>query len=187
MVYNAGLLAMGLSPPARGILAVSPSQIELLRSIPARAGYLYLALRFTICNAVYPRPCGGPSMLSSQRGQRTGLSPPARGILLDLAPNVARQGSIPARAGYPAAGLRSPRPRWVYPRPRGVSPFDFHLLRGLSGLSPPARGILGVERRTVARWRSIPARAGYPDVVDIAGRLPGVYPRPRGVSPRNLH
>ncbi len=89
-------------------------------------------------------------------------------------------GSIPAHAGKPWERAIVRAIPWVYPRPRGeASPRSF----GTScrtGLSPPTRGSLAVDRTGRVTSRSIPAHAGKPWDAFAGGVRVGVYPRPRG-------
>ena len=72
---------------------------------------------------------------------RSGLSPPARGILAFSVLRRPARRSIPARAGYPSCSSSERRRREVYPRPRGVSAPMTVRVPSAIGLSPPMQGI----------------------------------------------
>ena len=172
----------GLSPPARGILQFSDKCTFALRSIPACAGDPHRPQPPTHLYTVYPRPRGGSDANGGAAGKTDGLSPPARGIPARMVRGYACDPSIPARAGDPRGIRMGCWPCPVYPRPRGGSGVEAARLPPHHGLSPPARGILGVHRVARLPFGSIPARAGYPSAPYSPRACASVYPRPRGVS-----
>ena len=110
----------------------------------------------------------------------TGLSPRARGSLIEVAAVADREGSIPAGAGKPGRELGLPAMARVYPRGRGeaLGPSRFH---GFSkGLSPRARGshVAALVNHHVTG--SIPAGAGKPTSRNGTDVMCRVYPRGRG-------
>jgi len=96
----------GLSPRVRG----SPHQLRRAErrfgSIPARAGEPMSAGRFTPASGVYPRACGGADRADWAKAELAGLSPRVRGSLRGDGAGAPAHGSIPARAGEPAACSR---------------------------------------------------------------------------------
>ena len=94
-------LTCGLSPRVRGnryaVVVVEPS----LGSIPACAGEPLRHAASCTLTAVYPRVCGGTSIVTRMSLAVPGLSPRVRGNL-PWAFNLGyRRGSIPACAGEP--------------------------------------------------------------------------------------
>ena len=121
-----------------------------------------------------------------RRLRSRGLSPPTRGSLLSASLSLALDRSIPAHAGEPSCGSRSPARTGVYPRPRGgASGANFSHVTD-SGLSPPTRGSPGVIVGRIPSGRSIPAHAGEPAGLWSAVRSTTVYPRPRGGASSNV-
>ncbi len=109
-----------------------------------------------------------------------GLSPLARGNLLDGGNKAFRQGPIPARAGEPATGNQPPGLRKAYPRSRGGTITLPGAARCLYGLSPLARGNLDQLVECIVSAGPIPARAGEPRLMCRPNRPSGAYPRSRG-------
>ena len=102
-VVSAGCEVTGLSPRVRGNLAERVLSPDRHGSIPARAGEPQRSQSFRTGRLVYPRACGGTHSLLLLCSFRPGLSPRVRGNLPIVSDNAARHGSIPARAGEPAA------------------------------------------------------------------------------------
>ena len=118
---------------------------------------------------------------------KRGLSPHARGNLRAASAVAVLSGSIPARAGQPAAATPTSPPPWVYPRTRGAtSPGRSAGFSG-SGLSPHARGNLNKLREVQVALRSIPARAGQPVMMAVGAIAVAVYPRTRGATGTNIN
>ena len=99
---SADVVALGLSPLARGNLN-GKNQAFLRRGpIPARAGEPpYVGLTYPSGRA-YPRSRGGTIGHAGNPTYGTGLSPLARGNLTQRVAIKAHLGPIPARAGEPA-------------------------------------------------------------------------------------
>ena len=106
----------GLSPRVRGNPTILLIAAVGLRSIPACAGEPFVIRFNASAYTVYPRVCGGTSMLWAQWRTRLGLSPRVRGNRTGTANPAAFLRSIPACAGEPSAALLAARPPTVYPR-----------------------------------------------------------------------
>ena len=133
---------------------------------------------------VYPRLRGGSQVNYGNPTTSGGLSPPTRGIPPAAVIVIKSCRSIPAYAGDPdefVAGIGYVR---VYPRLRGGSLFNPARSGGISGLSPPTRGIPSGSGRHHYSGGSIPAYAGDPLTASDSGTLLAVYPRLRGGSVR---
>ena len=172
---------LGLSPRMRG----NPEErrtVDLLGgSIPAYAGEPSSSSVSSSGSGVYPRVCGGTCLPSLTRRRRQGLSPRMRGNHRPADQPVSNTGSIPAYAGEPMRRNRWPLPATVYPRVCGGTPFLGGDSGGGGGLSPRMRGnpIVGLIR--TFGIGSIPAYAGEPVSVQVAGvRAQGLSPRMRG-------
>ena len=136
---------IGLSPRVRGnrckIVRGAPPQ----RSIPACAGEPSLHPASHRQRQVYPRVCGGTTVLKYKEQFDEGLSPRVRGNPIRLTYGCTITRSIPACAGGTL---------------RDVAP-----TRSASGLSPRVRGNrFDISIFSVAE-RSIPACAGEPSLV----------------------
>ena len=133
-----------------------------------------------VCRRAYPRWRGGniPGMRATASG--SGLSPLARGKHDFSGTNILSTGPIPAGAGETWPPLPLPGRRWAYPRWRGGNAAVDEGVEVAAGLSPLARGKLGlaVVRETFAG--PIPAGAG--ETFDGVAVEPahGAYPRWRG-------
>ena len=175
---------MGLSPRVRGILFPSLNAMRTFGSIPARAGNPSSTCAGGAGNGVYPRACGESDCSRSSSSRVAGLSPRVRGIRVHDRRAEFRAGSIPARAGNPAALAALWCGARVYPRACGESrsPIGDELYR--KGLSPRVRGILVMGRLDDLIERSIPARAGNPISAPRWRTATGVYPRACGESAR---
>ena len=95
-------------------------------------------------------------------------------------PQIARHGSIPARAGEPIRLMVRARRRWVYPRACGGTETVTSDSASVNGLSPRVRGNLVAHYHRSGAERSIPARAGEPPWVSCHPVSPAVYPRACG-------
>ena len=124
---------------------------------------------------VYPRP-------DPRERIREGSSPLARGLRLVELLRGAREGIIPARAGFTSRRVSSRVSfSWDHPRSRGVYGAQRRRRPASPGSSPLARGLPGGSPPHVRHLRIIPARAGF-----TRGRpgRPGWtpdHPRSRGV------
>ncbi len=176
--------ARGPSPLARG----SPLAITALHlrsgSIPARAGQPECNRRRTPCRGVHPRSRGAAWWSTASTWPSWGPSPLARGSLVVDGFDLAKLGSIPARAGQPirrSLGLVDPG---VHPRSRGAAD---SLRIGWwcgQGPSPLARGSRAGAVCGLADPGSIPARAGQPGIWRRWRHERGVHPRSRGAAAR---
>ena len=173
----------GLSPPTRGNLPPAEWSVQATRSIPAHAGEPPGRRGGVSHRAVYPRPRGGTSTPAARTHWRRGLSPPTRGNRRLVSHPRRLSRSIPAHAGEPADASPSPAHATVYPRPRGGTSALAFLPFHSGGLSPPTRGNLALNRRELAKTRSIPAHAGEPSINRPRTFSSSVYPRPRGGTP----
>ncbi len=174
------LSPVGLSPLARGTRTSRSGNITGTWFIPAGAGNTKNTTSGIPDPTVYPRWRGEhyPAILFTTRA--VGLSPLARGtpFFRYTVFNAAR--FIPAGAGNtPAQWARFLK--WaVYPRWRGEHRSNALVLKGVTGLSPLARGTLSHQQMSLRDCRFIPAGAGNtrPSVLVVPPSL--VYPRWRG-------
>jgi len=111
-----------------------------------------------------------------------GLSPLARGNPTPHGDDQVRPGPIPARAGQPRAGYRSPCPARAYPRSRGATCCCGVTGTAASGLSPLARGNHALMTCPHGGLGPIPARAGQPKNRPPHENMPRAYPRSRGAT-----
>ena len=109
----------GLSPRVRGNPTVASFNASGKGSIPARAGEPWFERIGREGKKVYPRACGGTSMVRSMVHLLIGLSPRVRGNPQPAGPGRAPGGSIPARAGEPVRTARATTSGRVYPRACG--------------------------------------------------------------------
>ena len=135
-----GLSLEGLSPRLRGNHGWNGAADSERRSIPAPAGEPRTGGSRKCGRPVYPRACGGTSVLAYAGPWESGLSPRLRGNPPVVLRRIYFRGSIPAPAGEPLPVPRQPPDKWVYPRACGGTPL--HIGRGhlLRGLSPRLRG-----------------------------------------------
>ena len=174
----------GLSPLARGNPWRTRRRGTRCGPIPAGAGQPRARGGHRTATRAYPR-WRGATWYSGKVGQLVpGLSPLARGNLVQRQGGPARAGPIPAGAGQPCGALVSKRPSGAYPRWRGatmtISP-DECVPRGLS---PLARGNRSQPMRRVRRAGPIPAGAGQPLPSPRPNNPLGAYPRWRGATRR---
>ena len=106
----------GLSPRVRGNQGITRRGPRWSRSIPACAGEPASPSEWTVLTRVYPRVCGGTSKASKISIEVNGLSPRVRGNPPASRGRKQGQGSIPACAGEPRAGLKLLATYGVYPR-----------------------------------------------------------------------
>ena len=152
----------GLSPRVRGNRSRRGDQDGDVRSIPASAGEPHHRRTRQQHRAVYPRECGGTRAETSRGTASRGLSPRVRGNLPAPVRVRVYQGSIPASAGEPTPGGRSPTVAMVYPRECGGTDPDGQAAFDREGLSPRVRGNRAPHRVRPAGPGSIPASAGEP-------------------------
>ena len=171
---------LGLSPRVRGNPVIRPNDERRYRSIPARAGEPAPAAHPCGDTAVYPRACGGTGVKPYGVKIIRGLSPRVRGNLRRPLCPVGSWRSIPARAGEPHVCQLFPIRMSVYPRACGGTRSILDEDGNLAGLSPRVRGNRVVQANIGQKARSIPARAGEPEIPAIPGRVRTVYPRACG-------
>ncbi len=130
----------GLSPLARGTLHGYASSQRRSRFIPAGAGNTPRLFKRGRRGSVYPRWRGEHHKETILRFVQVGLSPLARGTLLQCQQSFPDCRFIPAGAGNTRRWHRQTPVLSVYPRWRGEHYRDrfWNLQRG--GLSPLARG-----------------------------------------------
>ena len=150
------------------------------RSIPARAGEPRASDRRCRRHRVYPRAGGGAWVWTAADSAFLGLSPRGRGSLDRDESYCVGPGSIPARAGEPAAAAAGSGIGQVYPRAGGGAQGRCCTSSDLLGLSPRGRGSRGGTAGARRRQGSIPARAGEPPVLICACIPTRVYPRAGG-------
>ena len=146
-------------------------------SIPAYAGEPTWTYRPRRMCPVYPRVCGGTLQGIRAGGGSSGLSPRMRGnpVLAHSGPEQA--GSIPAYAGEPRAAVSWRPGSPVYPRVCGGTWLCRHSCQTGGGLSPRMRGNLFLAQLARSPAGSIPAYAGEPITITMAGTRGTVYPR----------
>ena len=173
-------IAKGLSPHARGNLMPTIRPGKMQGSIPACAGKPYPISRSRPRPGVYPRMRGETDQAVVMVLDVAGLSPHARGNLIEPVPVSTIAGSIPACAGKPP-GYPPPLPfGWVYPRMRGETSVKKVEEALAQGLSPHARGNRSGVMYFLPRKGSIPACAGKPTGPGDRDTQTEVYPRMRG-------
>ena len=118
--YSAFVQWMDRSIPARaGNLFLASEQLTPKGSIPARAGEPSKPPQRTVAGPVYPRACGGTVGIVHSFNGWTGLSPRVRGNLFLASEQLTPKGSIPARAGEPSKPPQRTVAGPVYPRACG--------------------------------------------------------------------
>ena len=179
-----GSTFQGLSPRVRGNRLPQPLPADAGRSIPACAGEPKSRTKMKTTPSVYPRVCGGTSLLQTIIRPRQGLSPRVRGNPCASLSSTLRSGSIPACAGEPEAASCSRMGCRVYPRVcGGTMDFPFQL-RHSTGLSPRVRGNRMRNSNWIVQSGSIPACAGEPRCICTRCTSKGVYPRVCGGTAR---
>ena len=160
---------------------VGDSRAGSPRIIPARAGFTRLGRASCSAARDHPRSRGVYGSAHRHQVLVPGSSPLARGLLLREASAQRGPGIIPARAGFTC--FWTPRTHWSadHPRSRGVYQTTTRGVVAAAGSSPLARGLLGVTRQTLDRWRIIPARAGFTAGPFPEGAWEANHPRSRGV------
>ena len=130
----------GLSPRVRGSPRHRPAGQHAIGSIPACAGEPPSKTASAHTRRVYPRVCGGASLLDMCAVDPLGLSPRVRGSRLRGIGHPQRLGSIPACAGEPCSAIISLPSTRVYPRVCGGAPSAKKSSAFRKGLSPRVRG-----------------------------------------------
>ena len=170
----------GLSPRVRGNRNEKGPDLLFRGSIPARAGEPQSCANPRLLCEVYPRACGGTAIVRQPATIVRGLSPRVRGNRYFPNRNIFLNGSIPARAGEPAASGERVTKIKVYPRACGGTFIQSRRLILLIGLSPRVRGNLSPVDRNLYTSGSIPARAGEPSQAGAQSPAIRVYPRACG-------
>ena len=173
---------MGLSPLARGNRRLSGPCCRGKGPIPARAGQPGAAALLAALPGAYPRSRGATRQPGRPIFCNRGLSPLARGNLNACRWNHADRGPIPARAGQPASRPARRPMNGAYPRSRGATDAGSASLGQSPGLSPLARGNLGLAGDQRGGQRPIPARAGQPCARSMPETRRRAYPRSRGAT-----
>ncbi len=130
----------------------------------------------------YPRSRGATETTPEQDKPEPGLSPLARGNLLNAERGVVHPGPIPARAGQPRADRLVGQTEGAYPRSRGATSRMAISSSRVHGLSPLARGNHPMTTHHTLGSGPIPARAGQPQSSARARCRLGAYPRSRGAT-----
>ena len=133
-------IRVGLSPLARGTLGQRPGWHPIFRFIPAGAGNTCRLTADAFALTVYPRWRGEHTSPQRFATRCNGLSPLARGTLINTSLTPSPLRFIPAGAGNTPCQFAALPSSSVYPRWRGE-----HLKSGFYtlpkfGLSPLARG-----------------------------------------------
>ena len=171
----------GSSPLARGLRHEPDEQPEIVRIIPARAGFTRAGAHPPGEGRDHPRSRGVYFTDQTEPSQNLGSSPLARGLRGLHSPHHRGRRIIPARAGFTVPGRqRGPQAR-DHPRSRGVYPRPDPRERIREGSSPLARGLRYRPCGSGPGDRIIPARAGFTISVDLDGVCAEDHPRSRGV------
>mgnify|MGYP000946773022 CR=1 FL=1 len=162
IMWSASALSgCGSSPLARGLRHGDRPPPGCRRIIPARAGFTNRERHIDLDGQDHPRSRGVYSLFAEYQANGGGSSPLARGL--------------PA---YTPLGIfvtsDHPRSRGVYGRRPDQS-------SGAVGSSPLARGLLKNFQGRGARWRIIPARAGFTRESLRKSAIARDHPRSRGV------
>ena len=178
--FNHPRYTLGLSPRLRGNRECIMSKKHKKRSIPAPAGEPRCGKGWSLMLRVYPRACGGTTMVIPSPTPRAGLSPRLRGNRIAVEGDRGLDGSIPAPAGEPTLYYEQVDAAMVYPRACGGTGFAADTAMRQGGLSPRLRGNpdAATDRRVV--YGSIPAPAGEPAVDYQFHTHRTVYPRACG-------
>ena len=167
----------GPSPRVRGSPGPDFREEFAVGSIPACAGKPQSYLAKQMQTRVHPRVCGEARGQFVKAAQHMGPSPRVRGSLQSGDQGQPGDGSIPACAGKPPAGVRSPPAPRVHPRVCGEARAVGCRGLGASGPSPRVRGSQPPESSPCSASGSIPACAGKPAVGVVQARVIRVHPR----------
>ncbi len=127
-----------------------------------------------------PAGAGNTQLSDEIKTELTGLSPLARGTLLNNVVNSVSWRFIPAGAGNTISPSALTSPSTVYPRWRGEHVAFVAGIDQRHGLSPLARGTHRIETPATEIIRFIPAGAGNTSNRNPSHRNNSVYPRWRG-------
>ena len=172
----------GLSPLARGNLNANAGCANNVGPIPARTGQPKRAVYYRIVWGAYPRSHGATVNEALKSIGVEGLSPLARGNLIQavLARNFT--GPIPARTGQPVQYIHYYEYPRAYPRSHGATEEHERYVEKIEGLSPLARGNPATTVKKVAGKGPIPARTGQPLWMDSMAAAQRAYPRSHGAT-----
>ncbi len=184
MKYWLSVQLTGLSPLARGTLAILINANAPNRFIPAGAGNTTWFCFRAHSRTVYPRWRGEHRRCIAKECLNVGLSPLARGTLFNFADSDPPARFIPAGAGNTLTSLTAGKTAPVYPRWRGEHARPERCRWYSRGLSPLARGTLYHDVRSDRISRFIPAGAGNTPVKFHVMNHNPVYPRWRGEHTR---
>ena len=170
----------GLSPRARGNLALVGASNGFHGTIPACAGEPHRNRGANVLDGDYPRVRGGTADWTRGAVYVEGLSPRARGNRQQRGIVHAVRGTIPACAGEPLSRQAANFIAGDYPRVRGGTDMITSTQATQYGLSPRARGNRAVRVRAGLGFGTIPACAGEPLAALPSGCSGRDYPRVRG-------
>ena len=170
----------GLSPRARGNRRVAVCAGDGAGTIPACAGEPPAPCWPTGRSGDYPRVRGGTASCAACPWSPYGLSPRARGNLIDQLADDRVAGTIPACAGEPSRTSPAVSRSADYPRVRGGTVHDFYRVDLTEGLSPRARGNRRGREDRRRGSGTIPACAGEPSTSWAGSSRSRDYPRVRG-------
>ena len=170
----------GSSPRGRGTQVIEPSEQQIQRFIPARAGNTPRRRRVEQPRPVHPRAGGEHPGPWCWRSPAAGSSPRGRGTPNRRPLSWHRHRFIPARAGNTGLAGASPGTVPVHPRAGGEHFRRRRIASRFTGSSPRGRGTLSQAQDRLPVHRFIPARAG-----NTPGRAPArpcksVHPRAGG-------
>ena len=152
---------MGSSPLARGLPSLADQPEEVVRIIPARAGFTHVLPPPPVEEEDHPRSRGVYPPGSPLRAGPPGSSPLARGLRHKSFTDLGISRIIPARAGFTARSDQARPDPADHPRSRGVYNMIADRNRRVIGSSPLARGLHGRPAQGAQSLRIIPARAGF--------------------------
>ena len=144
-VYQTGHVAKeliwGSSPLARGLRKSLTSMRQVVRIIPARAGFTRRLRARGRCRPDHPRSRGVYHGAPPDQAGLSGSSPLARGLRHRVGGSAESGGIIPARAGFTLKVSHRGSLQWDHPRSRGVYEGGPRPSHGVGGSSPLARGL----------------------------------------------
>ena len=171
----------GSSPLARGLLTIRRKLCQLVRIIPARAGFTHHSPKTVPTRKDHPRSRGVYLTRCDGPYAHLGSSPLARGLRDLRGGGHDGDGIIPARAGFTPKTLAFSSDAGDHPRSRGVYASLPHCQRRPEGSSPLARGLHDGYQQAKRYARIIPARAGFTCPSRTAWSGLADHPRSRGV------
>ena len=138
----------------------APHRRRYPRFIPAGAGNTRYTSDIFSYQTVYPRWRGEHVIFGNLAAAKTGLSPLARGTLINTSLTPSPLRFIPAGAGNTYSVLSARYFKSVYPRWRGEHACSVSAVGYMDGLSPLARGTPLCTNDAPKPRRFIPAGAG---------------------------